>query len=177
MSRWTAIGGVGAAGRPGVAGGGVGPPAGGRVVKPGGRRPSRIAGRGNALRGGKGHSSRACGKAGREIFGDFGWALAHAGERVGHAVGRWWDGGSAWTAGGAGSTRGGGGVGLGERGPLADPAAIASGLVAAVLSAVGGGPVALSGQPARTSGERRAGRRGYSSGPGVGAAGTSVHIP
>jgi hypothetical protein len=80
-------------------------------------------------------------------FGDFAWALAHAGA----------DGDTGRIDGGGRLGRGGtrrrpdrrrGRIGLREGGTLAGPAAIASGLVAATLSAVAGGAVASSGQPA-----------------------------
>jgi hypothetical protein len=81
------------------------------------------------------------------IFGDWGWALAHAGEREGlRWVAGWRELGlDRW---GRGIDRGDGRVRLGKRRSLADTAAVASGLVAAVLLTVGGGPVALTGQPA-----------------------------
>lgn len=90
------------------------------------------------------------------LVGDFTWALAHAG--AGGDMGRI-DGG--WGLGRGGGRRrldgGRGMIGLREGGALAGPAAVASGLVAAPLSAAAGG----------ASGERRPGRRGYSSGPGA----------
>jgi hypothetical protein len=81
------------------------------------------------------------------LFGDFAWALAHAG------VGDdwcWIDGGGrlCLNDGRCRLTRGRGMIRLREGGSLADPAAIASCLVAAVLSTVAGGAVASSGQPA-----------------------------
>jgi hypothetical protein len=81
------------------------------------------------------------------FFGDFAWALAHAGV-----------GDDGWRIDGGGRlclddgrcrlARGPGMIGLREGGSLADPAAIASCLVAAVLSAVAGGAVSPRGQPA-----------------------------
>lgn len=87
--------------------------------------------------------------AGRAVvrFRDFPRALAHA--VVGDAGCRIDGGGRLCLDDGrCGLARGRGRIGLREGGSLADPAAIASGLVAAALPAVAGGAVASSGQPA-----------------------------
>ena len=111
-----------------------------------------------------------------DFFGDFAWALAHAG--VGDDVGRIDGGGRLGLDDGrCRLARGRGMVRLGEGGSLAGPAAIASGLVAAVLSAVAGAAVACERPASGASGVRRPDSRGYSSGPGAGAAGTIVRIP
>lgn len=81
------------------------------------------------------------------LVGDFAWALAHAG--AGGDMGRVDGAGRLGRDGGRRRLDGGRGViGLREGGTLAGPAAIAPGLVAAALSAVSGGTVAASGQPA-----------------------------
>ena len=80
-------------------------------------------------------------------FEDFAWALTHGGG--GDVRGRI---GEERRLGFAGRWRGfavrGGVIGLREGGALAGPAAVAAGLVAASLSAMAGGAVASSGQPA-----------------------------
>ena len=80
-------------------------------------------------------------------FGDFRWALAHAG--VGDEGCRVAGGGRlSRDDGGRRLARGRGRIGWRGSGSLADSAAIASGLVAAALSAVAGGAITASGQPA-----------------------------
>jgi len=78
---------------------------------------------------------------------NFGWALAHAGgdadiRGIGHGRRLGLDRRGRRLEVGAWRVR------LGRRRALVDTAAMASGLVAAALLAVGGGPVALTGQPA-----------------------------
>ena len=93
-------------------------------------------------------ATRPVARQAQRIFGNWGWALAYAGgyRDVPRWVGGWRGLGlDRW---GRRRNRGGGRVRLGKRRSLADTAAMASGLVAAVLLAVGCGPVALTGQPA-----------------------------
>ena len=81
-----------------------------------------------------------------DFFGDFGWALTHGG---GGDV-RGWLAGQRWLGvdGGRRRVAGGGVVRVGERGSLAAALARASGLVAAMVLAVWGRPIALPGHPA-----------------------------
>jgi hypothetical protein len=100
-------------------------------------------------------------------FGDFAWALAHAG--VGDEGCRV-DGGGRLSRddGRCRLARGRGRIGRRGSGPLADPAAIAAGLVAATRSAVAGGAITASGQPAAPA--AGGGLAGGATGAGLGPA-------
>ncbi len=91
-------------------------------------------------------AARPVARSAGRFLGDFGWALAHGGvtdgaRRVGGGRRRGLDDRRRRLDVGGGVVR------FGESRSLSDPATIASGLVAAALLTVGGGAVALTGEP------------------------------